>query len=112
MRYSSRVPFLLLVLGLLACLWTAGRRVMGERAARTVELTVDLEQLRQLSDSTGVLLTEALDQLKQVGVASIAVGEQSLAELETDGLIHVRQAAPGLRRGVTMVRIADPALYQ
>ena len=60
MRYYSRIPFLLLIIGLLASLWTAGRRVIVERAARTVELTVDFEQLRQLALSVGVPLPTAL----------------------------------------------------
>src|SRR5215212_1253337 len=111
MRYYSRVPILLLIIGLLASLWTAGRRVIVERAARTVELTVDMEQLRQLALSVGVPLPTALDRLKAAGVTSIAVGEQTLGELETDGVIQVRHAVPGLTPGVTAVRIPDSALF-
>jgi hypothetical protein len=111
MRHYSRIPFLLLIVGLLASLWTAGRRVVVEQAARTVELTVDMEQLRTLAMNIGVLLPQALTRLKQAGVSSVAVGEQSLGELETDGVIAVRQAGSGRGRGTTLVRVSDRELY-
>src|SRR5204862_6486454 len=85
MHHYSRIPFLLLIIGLLASLWTAARRVAVERMARTVELTVDMEQLRQLTLDLGVPLPDALERLKHAGVTSIALGEESLGELETDG---------------------------
>src|SRR5215217_4023099 len=108
MRYYSRIPILLLIIGLLASLWTAGRRIIVERAARTVELTVDFEQLRQLALNVGVPLPTALDRLKAAGVTSIAVGEQTLGELETDGVIQVQHATARVTPGVTDVRIPDP----
>lgn len=112
MRQYSPIAILLLVLGLLASLWTAARRIVVERAGRTVELAVDLEQLRSLTTSVGVPLPEALDALKRAGITSIAVSEQILGELETDGLARVRHAAPGQPRGVTEVQITDPALFR
>src|SRR2546428_7715949 len=78
MRYYSRIPLFLLIVGLLASLWTAARRVVVESAARTVELTVDLEQLRPVTLGTGVPLSEALEALKRAGVTSVAVEEKSL----------------------------------
>ena len=54
MRYYSRVPIVMLIVGLLASLYTAGRRIAVERAARTVELTVAIEQLRGLTLDLGV----------------------------------------------------------
>jgi hypothetical protein len=107
MRHYSRIPFLLLIIGLLASLWTAGRRVAVERAAQTVELTIDMEQLRSLAMNVGVPLSEALSRLKQAGVTSVAIGEQSLGELETDGVIEVRQAGSVERPGLTRVRVPD-----
>jgi hypothetical protein len=112
MRYYSRIPILLLIVGLLCSLWTAARRVWVERAGRTVEIAVDLEQLRSLSASMGVSLPDALDQLRQAGVTSIAVGEQTLGELEMDGPARVHRDAPGMPDGVTQVRIGDPVLYR
>jgi hypothetical protein len=109
MRYYSRIPFLLLSIGLLASTWTAARRIMVERAARTVELTVDLEQLKTVAFHTGVPLPEALAVLKRAGVTSLAVEERSLRQLEED---HVAAVRPGRSAGVTEVRIADRALYR
>jgi hypothetical protein len=111
MRQYSRLPFLLLIIGLLASLWTAGQRVAVERVSRTVELTIDMEQLRTLTMNAGVPLAEALTRLKEAGVTSVAIGEQSLSELETDGLIEVRQASSAGRLGHTLVRVRDRDLY-
>src|SRR5437660_8220223 len=112
MRYYSRIPLFLLIVGLLASLWTAARRVVVESAARTVELTVDLEQLRPVTLGTGVPLPEALEALKRAGVTSVAVVEKSLKELEDDSLAVVQHAPPGTGPAVTEVRIADPVLYR
>jgi hypothetical protein len=109
MRYYSRIPFILLTVGLLASLWTAARRIVVERAARTVELTVDLEQLKSVALGAGVPLPEALEALKNAGVTSIAVEERSLRQLQEDSLARVQ---PSHSPGVTEVRISDPALYR
>ena len=58
MRHYSRIPILLLIVGLLASLWSAGRRVAVERAGRTVELTIDLDQYRSLALSLGIPIAE------------------------------------------------------
>jgi uncharacterized protein DUF5693 len=112
MRYFSRVPLVLLAVGLLASLWTAVRRVAVERMARTVELTVDMEQLRQLTLDLGVPLPLALDRLKVAGVTSIALSEESLGELETDGIAQVRHGVPSMPAGLTEVRLPDAGLYR
>lgn len=112
MRYYSRIPIFLLIFGLLASLWTAGRRILVERDGRTVELTVDMEQLRDQAVSAGVSLSDSLDALKRAGVASIAVSEQTVGEMEQDGLVQVVRAGPNTGAGVTVVRCPDAGLFR
>ena len=85
----------MLIAGLLASLWTAGRRLMVERDGRTVELTVDMDQLRDQAVSAGVPLPDALDELKRAGVIS------------TGMLPKVDSAIAAIESGVEKVQFVD-----
>lgn len=87
-----RLPILLLLIGVAAAVFSIAQRYRVESGSRRVALVVDYAQLRALAGATGVPLEDALRKLKGAGVTGIAVTEDTLGDLQSDGALQVQMA--------------------
>ena len=71
----------ILVIGLGAALFIAAQRARVESRNRAVELVVDYNEIAQITAATGKSPVEVLRSLKQSGVTSVAVSEQTVRDL-------------------------------
>jgi len=85
-----RLPILLLLIGVFAAGFSLLQRYRVEARSRRVALVVDYSQLRSLASATGVPLEEALSKLKDAGITGVAVTEDTLGDLQTDGVLQVQ----------------------
>lgn len=76
----KRALWTIILLAALGALGLAAQRWMVEVPNRTVELVYDLPGLLELSGETGVPVQDYLAQLKDAGIATIAVQPESLGE--------------------------------
>jgi hypothetical protein len=111
-RRFHPIAVFFLALGAAAALTTLVARHLTESRNRTVELTVDYAQVRLLAGAAGVAVPEALRAMRDAGVVSVALTEETLGDLAADGAAEVTQAwdARGRHR-VTRVRLVEPALF-
>jgi hypothetical protein len=77
----------------LAALLSLAMRYQVEAGSRRVGLVLDYTQLRTLAAATGIPVGEALSQFKAAGITGVAVTEETLGELESEGVVTV-QAVP------------------
>ena len=90
LRRFHPLCFLLVLLGLIGALISLAARYRVEARNRRVALVLDDAQVRALAASTGVSAAEALRQLKEAGATGVALTEETLADLQTDGSLEVR----------------------
>ena len=79
----------LLIPGMLVSVWRCLFRNVAERQNIYVETVVDFEEIRQLSREEGWSLRELFAALRNNGASSVAVSEDTLASLESEGKITV-----------------------
>lgn len=79
----------LLMPGLLVAAWRCLFRNVAERQNIFVETVVDFEEIRQLAREEGWLLPDLFAALRANGASSVAVSEDTLASLESEGKITV-----------------------
>jgi hypothetical protein len=79
----------LLVPGLLVAGWRCLFRNLAEQKNIYVETVVDFEEIRQLGREEGWSLPQLFAALKKNGASSVAVSEDTLASLESEGKITV-----------------------
>lgn len=95
MNFLKRLPvFWLIVLplvvpGLLVASWRLVFRHIAEQRNVFVETVVDFEEIRQLAREEGWSLQELFAALRKNGASSVAVSEDTLASLESEGKITV-----------------------
>lgn len=95
MNFLKRLPvFWLIVIplllpGLLVASWRCVFRTIAEQRNVFIETVVDFEEIRQLAREEGWSLKELFDALKKNGASSVAVSEDTLASLESEGKITV-----------------------
>jgi len=95
MRFLRRIPVFWLVViplllpGLLVASWRLVFRHLAEQRNVFVETVVDFEEIRQLAREEGWSLKELFDALRKNGASSVAVSEDTLASLESEGKITV-----------------------
>lgn len=76
-------------MALLACGPALGERAALERADRTVELVLDLERLRALSEQTGAPIPEILARWRELGVTALAAEDFEGARLAAEAGLRV-----------------------
>ena len=92
---KKKFPILWLILlpiilpGLLVASWRCFFRDLSERKNIYIETTVDFEELRQLSREEGWELKELFKAMKTAGASSVAISEDTLASLESEGKISI-----------------------
>ena len=114
MRSKTRlVLWMMVVLGALVALKTAASRWQAESANRTVAIILDWDEVRLLSEVTNTPLTTVLNRFREQGAEGVAIGEDTLGELDGFQRIQVlppRETASGLGEMVTRLDIPDDAL--
>jgi len=75
--------------GLLAAVGMAGARWRVEQGNRLVELVADYDEIVDLATDTGVPLDTVLQRLQQAGLTSVAVSEETVAQLLSAGKVEV-----------------------
>jgi len=79
------VLIVLLALGGLTAVMVAAQRWSVERKNRTVELVADYEEIVALATDEGCSVDEALRRLKDAGLTSVAIREETLTDLVNQG---------------------------
>lgn len=85
----------LVIVGLVAALYVAAERVKVESRNRAVELVIDYSEVAQLTATADKSALEVLRSLKQSGVTSAAVSEQTLRDLMDEGVVSPVPSQPG-----------------
>jgi hypothetical protein len=115
LRRFSVVPLLLIVVGLAAALGALALRYRVEARTRATALVLDYAQLRSLAVTTGRSDENLLRRFRDAGITGVALTEESLAELESDGVVDVtmtpvaggREYVVEARDPVTALRISE-----
>ena len=117
LRPSTRwVLWFLIGIGALSALWVGWRRSVVEGDNRRVEIILDWDEVRSLANETGTGPADLLDQFYRAGARGIAVGEETIGELQA--LRRIEIEAPEEERGVsalpaemvTRLNVPDPLL--
>ena len=83
-------------LSLLAAGWMLARRSQIERANRTVAIAVDFNRAQELAELGGVAVEPFLRMLKSAGTTHVAVLEDNLGDLITEGKITLGPDGAGV----------------
>lgn len=114
LRSNTRIALWgLVAIGALAALKTAAARWNAEALNRRVAIIMDWDELRSLSEETSTPLPELLRRFRDAGAQGVAIGEDTLGELEGFQAVTVEQPkeATGLpNEMVTRLRIPDDRL--
>jgi hypothetical protein len=111
-RRFHPITILFLLLGAAAALTTLVARHLTESRNRTVELTVDYPQVRLLASAARVSIPQTLRALREAGVVSVALTEETLGDLAAAGAAEVNQEwDPRSHQRVTRVRLVEPGLF-
>jgi polysaccharide pyruvyl transferase CsaB len=91
---SNKAGFLLILLpllvpGLLVAGWRCLFRHMAEQKNVFVETVIDFEEMRRLSRDEGWKLNKLFEAVKKNGASSVAISEDTLSSLESEGRITV-----------------------
>lgn len=108
LRRFSLVPLLLIAVGLIAALGGLWLRFRVEARTKAAALVLDHAQLRSLTVTAGRPEEDILRRFRTAGVTGVAVTEESLAELESDGVVEVTMT-PDPNGREYRVEARDPA---
>lgn len=103
-------PFLLILVGFTASVYALIHRHSVEAGSRSVALVLDHGQLRSLISATGVPPAEAYRRFKSAGITGVALTEETLADLVSEGVLQVTAAPAGAGAREYRVEIQDPAV--
>ncbi len=106
LRYH-RLPQLCVWIGLGAAICTLALRYGVERRSRAVGMVVDYAQVRTLAAATATPLEAVLRRMRAASVTGVAVGEETLADLYTDGTLDLQHVTTD-RGPEQRVAFADP----
>ena len=87
MTKPNLLLFALLALGLLGSLVSTAHRWKAEAHNRRVELVVDYGDAQALANTTRRQVDDVLQQLKTAGITTVAVTEDTLGTLNTNGVV-------------------------
>jgi hypothetical protein len=88
-RQIRSVLWAVTVLGFLAALVSAAQRWRIESRNRSVEITLDFQEVRSLAVAEGKPLRDVLTAFKKAGVVSVALSEDTVAGLEEGGNVEI-----------------------
>ncbi len=97
----------MLAVGVAAALYGASLRYRVEQRNRRVAVAVDYAEVTRLAAAVGVTVTEALSRLKEAGVTSVAVTEETVQDLVDSG-----RAEPTASGAMTGLQVRDAATLQ
>lgn len=99
----DRLLLILLLPGLLCALFLAVGRHKTEARNRAVELTLDYNEIQNLSFSSGVPMPQLLERFKAAGVTGVAVNEETLGDLVAAGEAKYGRIRSGSQPEVSIV---------
>ncbi len=85
----DRLLLTILILSLIVAVFTLYQRFQIEQPYSRVEVVADYGKYKELADDMGVPLEEVLTGLKDAGVTSVAIKEETLETLRADGFVSV-----------------------
>lgn len=98
--------FALLIIGLGASIYTGVQRIYVESENKAVEIVLDYDEVLQMAAATGKTPVEVMKQFQKAGATSVAITEETVADLIQDGLL----TPLGARRYQTTYQQADRVL--
>ena len=90
-RNITPVLYALIAVGVLAGLFAASKRYSVEQKNRRVELALEYTEVKQLAQLSGQPFDSVLQRFKSAGATSLAITEDTIASLESQGELHVQQ---------------------
>lgn len=111
MNKYNRFFILCIIIGLMSSLWINFHRNNVERAANTIDMVMDYEDLQQLAQTEGMDEQTVLSKFKAAGITSLAVYEDTFEKLNQQGQV---MAMPGshIIAKYQSGSIADPTWLQ
>lgn len=106
-RTITRLCGALVALGALAGLYGAWKRYQAEGLNRRVEMALEIADAQTLADVTGQPLQAVLARFRAAGVTSLAITEDTISSLETQGALRAER-----RNGHTVVTVASRSLLE
>lgn len=91
MTKPNLILFVLIALGLLGGLVSAGHRWQAEARNRRVELAVDYGDAQALANTTRRQVDDVLQQLRAAGITTVAVTEDTLGTLNASGVVAYKR---------------------
>jgi hypothetical protein len=88
---SDKVLLAILVLSVIVSLFTLYQRAGIERPYNHVELVADYDKYKMLADDMGISIEDALRMLKDAGVTTVAIKEETLGKVRKAGYISVME---------------------
>lgn len=90
-RNIAIVSCILVAIGTLAGLYAAGKRLQSEAKNRRVEIAMEYTDVLQLASASGQPLSSVMTSLKNAGLTSLAITEDTLTSLQNDGEVHLNR---------------------
>ena len=107
----DKILLILLIPGLVAALIVGMSRYKLESRSRNIELTLDYNELQNLSVSSGVSMPGLLEQFKDAGASGVAISEDLLGDFVTNGQAQYTVRASDVGP-LTVIYIRDMALRE
>ena len=109
MSVSQRVAIALIVAGAIASVAVAADRVRFEVQNRSVEITMDQQDLADFAHAYGYRMDELLRQMRRNGLTSVAVYEEIGQRIDLNNHAYV-QTGQQIIDTARMTRVLDPTL--
>ncbi len=95
----KRHPILALamILGVIGSLWALADRYRIETKNHNVQLVVDYQEVLDLAGASRHSVSNTLEQLKTVGVTSVAIQEQTVTDLVATGAMKISETDTGTK---------------
>ena len=85
----SYIMWFIIALAVIASMVTGIRRHISETRHKSVDIVLDYEEARNLCLMTGTDLLDFIRRMKAVGVTSLGIGEDTLADLHSEGRVQI-----------------------
>ena len=101
----------LIVLGVLAGLIAASKRVHVESRNRRVEIALEWQEVTQLAQATGRSVPDILDKFRAQNVDTIVMQEETLMALEQNGFLRLERKVQPNGAVATSILLPTPELF-
>lgn len=112
MLMQNKLAAFLALLGLAGAVAGLGMRFEVEQRNRDVEISLDYREIEQLVGATGESFQAVLGRFKKAGVTSVAIQEDTVADLLDNGRLTLMAQKHAALGPVTTAYAADAALRQ